>query len=170
MDLGGARRLTISRLALLGVVGDEKAPGQKPPRLEGWFVRNGGLTRGWMSVAGVVLVAIGLLGFVDNPLVGGQEGALVPTDAAHDVMHLATGLLALAIAFGVRGSNRINGTVGFGVLYLVIFVAVLISPTLFGVFSVPADGTIHLINGMLAFASIAMGAIERRTARVPATG
>ena len=119
------------------------------------------LAKWWAALAGVVLVLVGLLGFVSNPLVGAQAGALVPTDALHNVVHLVTGALALYIAFGLKGQNLANGVIGFGVLYTVIFLAVLISPNLFGLFSVSANVVLHVIHFALAAVSLAVGYMAR---------
>jgi hypothetical protein len=127
-------------------------------------MRSGGLTQSWMALAGIVLVAVGLLGFISNPLVGSAANALIPTDAIHNVVHLATGLLALYVAFGMRGAAQVNGTIGFGILYAVIFVAVLLSPTLFGIFTVAANATIHIIHAALAVVSLAVGYMARGAA------
>jgi uncharacterized membrane protein HdeD (DUF308 family) len=124
-------------------------------------VRNSSLAQSWMGLAGVVLVAVGLLGFIDNPIVGSSANALLRTDTLHNVVHLVTGALALYIAFGLRGDNRANATLGFGVLYAVIFVAVLVSPTLFGLFSVPATAPLHAIHAALAVVSLAVGYMAR---------
>ena len=123
-------------------------------------MRDGDLAKTWMTVAGVVLVVVGLLGFIPNPLVGGAN-ALLATDTLHNIVHLGTGLLALYIAFGLTGANRVNGTIGFGVLYVVIFVAVLVSPTLFGLFQVPASPALHVIHAGLALVSLAVGYMAR---------
>jgi hypothetical protein len=114
-----------------------------------------------MALAGIVLVAVGLLGFIDNPLVGDTANALIPTDTLHNIVHLATGLVALYIAFGLRGENQVNGAIGFGVLYVVIFLAVLVSPTLFGLFTVPANAVIHVIHAALAIVSLGVGYMAR---------
>ena len=126
-------------------------------------MRNANLAMGWITLAGVVLVAVGLLGFVSNPLVGSASGALVPTDNIHNVVHLVTGLLALYIGFGLKGETQVNGVIGFGILYVVIFLAVVISPTLFGIFSVSANVVIHLIHAALAVVSLAVGYMARGT-------
>ena len=128
-------------------------------------MREGGTARSWMAVAGIVLVAVGLLGFIPNPLVG-RADSLVPTDAVHNIVHLATGALALYIAFGLRGERQVNATIGFGVLYLVIFLAVLVSPNLFGLFQVRANEVLHLIHVALAVVSLAVGFMAR--GRTPA--
>ena len=128
------------------------------------------LAKWWMVLAGIVLLLVGALGFVSNPIVGSQPGALIPTDSLHNIVHLITGLIALAIAFGLNEENLANGVLGFGVLYTIIFLAVLISPNLFGLFTVPANAVIHVIHFALAAVSLAVGYLARTsttdTARV----
>jgi hypothetical protein len=122
--------------------------------------------KAWATLAGVVLVATGLLGFLGTPLVGSASGALVPTDNLHNVVHIATGLLALWIAFGTTGRTQVDAMLGFGILYVVIFVAVLVSPTLFGLFSVPANAVVHVIHAAVAIVSLAVALMARSS--VPA--
>jgi len=124
-------------------------------------MRNGNLVQGWMTLAGIVLVVVGLFGFINNPLVGSQANALIPTDAIHNIVHLTTGLVALYIAFGLRGENQVNGAIGFGILYVVILLAVVVSPTLFGLFAIPANIVLHLIHVTLAVVSLAVGYMAR---------
>jgi hypothetical protein len=121
------------------------------------LMRNGGLAKTWMTLAGIVLVSVGLIGFIDNPLVGDATNALVPTDTLHNIVHLATGALALYIAFGLRGASQVNATIGFGVLYTIIFLAVVVSPNLFGLFQVDANAVLHVIHAALAVVSLAVG-------------
>jgi hypothetical protein len=124
-------------------------------------MRTTNLAMGWMTLAGLVLVAVGLLGFISNPLVGSASGALVPTDGIHNLVHLLTGLLALYIAYGTKGETQVNGVIGFGILYVVIFLAVLVSPSLFGIFSVSANLVLHVIHAALALVSLAVGYMSR---------
>jgi hypothetical protein len=119
------------------------------------------MTQAWMTLAGIVLAAVGLLGFISNPLVGSASGALIPTDTIHNVVHLASGLLALYIAFGMRGATQVNATIGFGILYAIILAAVVVSPTLFGIFTTPANATIHVIHAALAVVSLGVGYMAR---------
>lgn len=114
----------------------------------------------WALIAGVVLIIVGLLGFVPNPIVGSQAGALAPTDALHNLVHLGTGVLALYIS-RQTGMALVNGVIGFGVLYAVIFVAVVASPNLFGLFSIPANIVLHLIHISLAVISLGVGFMAR---------
>ena len=124
--------------------------------------------KSWSALVGIVLVAVGVLGFFGTQFVGSASGALVPTDALHNVVHLGTGVLALWIAFGLSGRTQVDALLGFGILYLVIFVAVLVSPTLFGLFSVPANAVIHVIHAAVAVVSLAIAlmARDRQPARI----
>jgi hypothetical protein len=119
-----------------------------------------GMAKGYAAIVGVVLVAIGLLGFVDNPIVGPSR-ALFPTGAAHNAVHIVTGLIALYVAFGLSGAAQANGVIGFGVFYAVIFIVVLISPTLFGVFDTKVNVADHVLHAGVALVSIALGYMAR---------
>jgi uncharacterized membrane protein HdeD (DUF308 family) len=121
-------------------------------------MENARLARWWLQFAGVVLVVVGILGFVSNPLVG--PDGLVATDNAHNIVHVLTGLLALALAFGMR-SDPGTACILFGALYGVVFVVTVISPSLFGIFSVPVNPIDHLIHIGLAVVSIALGWMAR---------
>jgi hypothetical protein len=127
-------------------------------------MRNG-LVMQWAAVVGVVLVVVGLLGFIDNPIVGKNPNALVATNELHNIVHLATGLLALYIAFGLRGAAQANWLIGFGILYAVIFVAVVISPNLFGLFGeYRSELNEHIIHGAVAVISLGVGWMGRSSA------
>ena len=81
------------------------------------------LARTWMIIAGVALVGAGLIGFIpDNPIASANESALFRVNAIHNIIHIGTGLLALAIAFGTNGRTLADGTIAFGVLYAVVAV------------------------------------------------
>ena len=124
-------------------------------------MNNNSLAMGWAALAGIVLVAAGALGFLNTSLVGTSENALLRTDNIHNIVHLLTGLLALGIAFGLKGEQLVNGVIGFGVLYVIILVAVLVSPTLFGIFSVAANGPIHIVHAAVAIVSLGVGFMAR---------
>ena len=116
---------------------------------------------GWSALAGIVLLAAGLLGFLNTSIVGSADNAILRTDNVHNIVHTVTGLLALFIAFGLKGEQQVTGLIGFGVLYVIIFVAVLVSPTLFGVFSVAANGPIHVVHAAVAVVSLGVGLMAR---------
>jgi hypothetical protein len=124
-------------------------------------MRTTNIAQAWMALVGLVLLAAGVIGFLNTPLAGSSSGALLATDTVHNVVHLLTGLLALGIAFGLRGETQINAVLGFGVLYVIIFVAVLLSPNLFGLFSVSANAPIHVIHAAVAVVTLAVGLMAR---------
>lgn len=122
---------------------------------------NTNTTQGWATLAGIVLIAAGLLGFLNTSIIGSAENALVRTDNVHNIVHIVTGLIALYIAFGLKGEQQANAVLGFGILYAIIFVAVLISPNLFGIFAVPSNAAVHVIHAALAVVSLAVGYMAR---------
>ena len=122
----------------------------------------------WATLAGIVLVAAGLLGFLGTTIIGPGDSALVRTDTVHNIVHLLTGAIALYIAFGMKGDQQVNAVLGFGVLYVVIFAAVLVSPTLFGIFQAPANTAVHVIHGAVAVVSLAVGWMARGSASATA--
>jgi len=116
---------------------------------------------GWATLAGIVLIAAGLLGFLNTTIAGDGSGAILAVDSVHNIVHVLTGLLALGIAFGLKGEQQVNAVIGFGILYVVIFVAVLASPNLFGLFKVNANAPIHVIHAAVAVVSLAVGYMAR---------
>jgi Domain of unknown function (DUF4383) len=116
--------------------------------------------KGYSALVGIVLLAVGLLGFVNNPIVG-QPNALFVTGAVHNVVHIATGLIALFIAFGLEGRAQVNGVIGFGLLYLVVFVLLLVSPNMFGILDYPVNAADHVLHAGLAVISLAVGYTAR---------
>jgi uncharacterized membrane protein HdeD (DUF308 family) len=127
---------------------------------------NARLARWWLQFAGVVLILVGILGFFANPLVG--PDGLVATDNAHNIVHVLTGLLALGLAFGMR-SDPGTACLLFGGLYAAVFVVTLVSPSLFGIFSVPVNAIDHVIHIGLAVVSIAIGWMARGRAMAVAS-
>lgn len=119
---------------------------------------NARLARSWLLLAGVILIVVGILGFFENPLVGAN--GLVATDTPQNIVHVLTGLLALGLAYGM--SNDIGtATILFGALYLVIFLATIVSPTLFGLFTVAVNSIDHVIHIGLTVVSLALGYMAR---------
>lgn len=116
----------------------------------------------YAALIGIVLVAVGLLGFISNPLVG-DTSAIFVTGPVHNIVHLGTGLLALWVAFGLRGDQQALGVIGIGALYLVVFVLLLVSPTLFGILGAgyPVSNADHGLHLGLAVISFAVGWMAR---------
>lgn len=122
------------------------------------------LVRGYAGLVGIILVAVGLLGFISNPIVG-DPGAnpVFVTGSTHNVVHLLTGAIALFVAFGLSGARQATGLIGFGVLYLVIFVALVASPTLFGLL-LPVSVGDHALHFGVGIVSIGVGMMARANA------
>ena len=121
-----------------------------------------GIARTWMLIVGVALLAAGLLGFVDNPIVSQREDALFHVDTLHNVVHIVTGLIALFIGASLRGRILAQATIAFGVAYLLVLVATLISPDLFGLFTMPVNTADHGLHLVLSVGSIAAGLASSR--------
>lgn len=113
-------------------------------------------------------MAVRLLGFISNPIVG-DGNALFLTGTMHNIVHLATGALALAIAFILPARQQVNGVIGFGVLYLVTFVALIVSPNLFGILSYPVNLADQLLHVGLAAVSFAVAWMARSGGYTTAT-
>jgi hypothetical protein len=119
------------------------------------------LARGYAALVGVVLVFIGLLGFLNNPIVGDAgNNPLFVTGSTHNVVHLFTGAVALFVAFGLAGGRQATGVIAFGVLYLLIFVALLISPNLFGLL-LPVSVADHALHFGVGIVSVGVGMMAR---------
>ena len=120
----------------------------------------------WFAIAvGVVLVLIGLLGFINNPIVGdpsppNPSSPLFVTGAMHNIVHLITGSIALYIGFVLKGDAQANALIGFGALYAVVLLATLVSPNLFGILGDNRYGVNildHVLHLALAALSIGIG-------------
>lgn len=119
---------------------------------------NARLARSWLLLTGVVLVVVGIVGFLPNPLVG--PDGLVATDNLHNIVHVLTGVLALGLVYGMAADIGMAAIL-FGALYAAVFVVTVISPTLFGLFSVAVNPIDHLIHIGVAVVSLALGYMAR---------
>ncbi|HYF30565.1 MAG TPA: DUF4383 domain-containing protein [Chitinophagaceae bacterium] len=102
---------------------------------------------------GVVFIAVGLLGFIDNPIVGTSANAIFHADTVHNYVHIVSGALFVLIALmsprSAAGFMKL-----FGVVYLLIGIL--------GFFAIGADGMgkvlgfLH-VNGADNFLHIGLG-------------
>jgi hypothetical protein len=117
------------------------------------------LARWWATFAGVALLGAGLLGFVGgNPIASASPTALFQVNALHNIIHIATGVLALWLAFGTRGYSLATGLIGYGALYAVVAVLLVVDPKLFGLFAdAPANVLDHVLHAALAIVSLGLG-------------
>jgi Domain of unknown function (DUF4383) len=68
---------------------------------------------------GVVFVAVGLLGFVSAVAPNGRLLGVFEVNTAHNLVHLATGVIALLVGFASEAAARLFFQV-FGVIYAVV--------------------------------------------------
>jgi hypothetical protein len=106
---------------------------------------------------GLVFLAVGLLGYVDNPIVGSSEKAMFHTDSIHNIVHIASGALFLLLALAAPGA--VGGFLKlFGLVYLVIGIVGMIQIgsqdmiKLFGFLMVnKLDNYLHIALGVIIF-------------------
>jgi hypothetical protein len=101
-----------------------------------------------VTILGVLFIVLGLLGFVNNPVLGFFE-----VDAMHNVVHIVSGVLALIFASKGSSSARMFAKV-FGLIYAVIGIAGLITVpdggVVFGFLNTNfADHVLHLVLGII---------------------
>ena|SRR5688572_7641482 len=108
-------------------------------------------------VFGLVFIAIGLLGFVDNPIVGTSEKAIFHADQTHNIVHIVSGALFVLIALAAPGAAA-GFLILFGLVYLAIGVVGIVTigkegmTKLMGFLHVnAADNYLHVALGIVIF-------------------
>jgi hypothetical protein len=126
------------------------------------------MAKTFAMVLGVVMLLVGILGYVLNPS-GGLLLGIFAVNGPHNVIHLATGIAGLAAAF--MGWARVFCQV-FGLVYLLVgvlgFVATDSSGMLLGmIHNNMADNLLHLvIGGAAAFVGFVGDGAPAATARM----
>ena len=103
-------------------------------------------------IFGIVFVAVGLLGFVPALNPGGKLLGLFDVNAAHNLVHLATGVVAIIAGFASDKASRVFFQV-FGVVYALVAVMGFFygSQPLLGIVSNnAADTWLHVVIALLA--------------------
>ena len=104
---------------------------------------------------GVVFIAVGLLGFIDNPIIGTQEGAIFHADTTHNYVHIISG--ALFVLVGLMSPRSAPGfMMFFGIVYLLIGILGLVAIGTSGMGQVL--GFLH-VNGADNFLHIGLGLV-----------
>lgn len=103
---------------------------------------------------GLTFLAVGLLGFIDNPIIGTSDQAIFHADAIHNIVHIASRALFLLIALAAPGAAA-TVLIVFGLVYLLLGVLGFINigsdgmTTLLGVLHVNgADNYLHIGLGV----------------------
>lgn len=100
-------------------------------------------------VFGVVFILVGLLGFVDNPLVGAN--GIFETDMLHNLVHILFGLILLVVSLKMAGSSALWLKI-LGVVYLLLAVLgfMMGDGMLLGLITANgADHWLHLVLGVV---------------------
>jgi hypothetical protein len=104
-------------------------------------------------VIGLLFIAVGLLGYVNNPVIGESDTAIFHADSTHNLVHLVSGALFLLVAFASPANAAMFCKV-FGTVYLLLGVL--------GLFKIGSDGMATLlgflhVNGADNYLHIALG-------------
>ena len=102
---------------------------------------------------GIVFVAVGLLGFISNPIIGESDTAIFHADTTHNAVHIVSGVLFLLIGFTAPGFAGTFLKI-FGIVYF--FLGVL------GMMNTGDDGMAQLlgflhVNGADNYLHIGLG-------------
>jgi hypothetical protein len=98
---------------------------------------------------------VGLLGFIDNPIVYDSETAIFHADTVHNSVHIVSGLLFVLIALAAPASAK-GFMIFFGIVYLLIGVLGLASFGTSGMGKVL--GFLH-VNGNDNLLHVGLGAV-----------
>lgn len=76
-------------------------------------------TKSASVILGIVFIAVGLLGFTSNPVIGEATNAIFHADTVHNMVHIVSGVLFLF--FGLATPNAAGGYLKiFGIVYLLL--------------------------------------------------
>jgi hypothetical protein len=106
-------------------------------------------------VIGLVFIAVGLLGFIDNPIVYDSPDAIFHADSTHNMVHIASGVLFVLIALASPASAR-TFMIVFGLVYLALGI--------WGMATIGSEGMTTLlgflhVNGNDNYLHIALGIV-----------
>ncbi len=96
-------------------------------------------------VLGVVLTLVGLLGFVNNPVIG-----LFPVNPLHNIVHILTGVLAIVFALQSDAAARMYSKV-LGLVYILVGILGLVAADLMmSLLAInPTDNILHFLLGVV---------------------
>jgi hypothetical protein len=110
-------------------------------------------------IIGFTFIAVGLLGFVPNPIIYDSQEALFHADAVHSSVHIISGILFVIVATAIPVRTALFMKV-FGVVYFLLGVMGLVSigvsgmTQLLGFLHVNGpDNILHILLGTVIFAA-----------------
>lgn len=86
---------------------------------------------------GVVFIAVGLLGFVDNPIIGDADNVIFHADTTHNMVHIISGVLFVLVAMAAPAAAS-GFMIVFGLVYLLLGIL--------GLTSIGSNGMIRLLG------------------------
>src|SRR5438309_1566969 len=104
------------------------------------------------QILGIVLVLVGILGFVSALVTNGNLLGIFAVTTMHNVIHLLTGAVLLVGAFTAGGRNARLVNIILGVVYLLVTVVGFAAPSVLdalGVATNTADHLLHLVLGVV---------------------
>ena len=105
-------------------------------------------------ILGVILVLLGLLGFISNPLIG--VNSLFATDGVHNLLHIVFGAILLIVAFWSSKDSILWLKIVGAAVFLLGLIGILTVPSVGGMllgiaFTNGASNWLHLIAGIVIF-------------------
>lgn len=106
-------------------------------------------------IIGIVFLAVGLLGFIPNPIIGASHDAIFHADTVHNMVHIISGALFLIIALSAPARAALFLKI-FGVVYLLLGIL--------GLATIGTEGTTELlgflpVNGADNYLHIGLGIV-----------
>jgi hypothetical protein len=108
-------------------------------------------------VLGLIFIAVGLLGFISNPIIGPDADAIFHANTTHNMVHIVSGVLFVLVALARPGDAGRFLKI-FGVIYFALGVLGVLSigssgmTTLLGFLHVNgADNYLHIALGLVIF-------------------
>jgi hypothetical protein len=115
---------------------------------------------------GLIFIVVGILGFVENPIIGDSPDAIFHADSFHNYVHIGSGILFLLFAMAAPATTR-GFMVLFGLVYLTLGVIGYVTfgkegtGKVLGVLHVNAnDNYLHIALGLVI---VLMAFVTRKT-------
>ena len=126
------------------------------------------LIRQYAGILGVAIFLIGVVGLIFGEK---QLADAINIDIAEDIVHLASGALLAYVGFGQRDSGLARNVVGgLGVVYLLVGVLGFIDPELFGLLPHEYTALDNIVHIVLGLANIAVAWFLGRETVSPSAG
>ncbi len=106
-------------------------------------------------IIGIIFIAVGLLGFIDNPIIADSENAIFHADTVHSTVHIISGVLFALVALAAPG---------FAATFMVIFGIVYLALGIIGFATIGGQGMTKIlgflhVNGADNYLHIALGIV-----------